>query len=150
MIRQVLTVCIGNVCRSPVAQLLLARALPGLEVRSAGLRAYAGQPVDKKMQRLLAAEGLDGSALRAERLAEWMLRQSDLVLVMEADHRTEIEGLYPLSRGRVFRLGHFDQQDIVDPIGKDGAVFQRVYQQINAGVGHWAERIRKLGYEQSA
>ena len=42
MIREVLVLCIGNICRSPMAQALLAREQPSLLVRSAGLAAVVG------------------------------------------------------------------------------------------------------------
>jgi protein-tyrosine phosphatase len=79
-----------------------------------------------------------------------MLRQADLVLVMEQDHKAEIEAQYPLARGRVFRLGHYDQTDIPDPYRKDDEVFRQVYLQLEAGVRNWADRIRKLGYQATA
>lgn len=150
MIRQVLTVCIGNICRSPVAQVLLAHQLPGLAVQSAGLGALVGRGADPAMLRLLTEQQLDGTAHRAQSLASWMLTQSDLVLVMEQGHKDQIEAQYPQARGRVFRLGHYDQQDIPDPYRQDDEVFRQVYQQIEAGVRHWADRIRKLGYQPTA
>jgi protein-tyrosine phosphatase len=44
--KHILTLCIGNICRSPLAQALLARELPGHTVWSAGLSALVGEPAD--------------------------------------------------------------------------------------------------------
>ena len=44
--KTILVLCIGNICRSPMAEALLLRALPGMTVRSAGLDAMIGEPAD--------------------------------------------------------------------------------------------------------
>ncbi len=46
MIKTVLIVCVGNICRSPMAEGLLRQAMPELTVHSAGLEAVVGKPAD--------------------------------------------------------------------------------------------------------
>ena len=57
-IRHVLTVCLGNICRSPMAEGLLAAAMPDCEVASAGLGALSGHPADPIAQALMQERGL--------------------------------------------------------------------------------------------
>ncbi|MFM7024602.1 MAG: low molecular weight protein-tyrosine-phosphatase [Limnohabitans sp.] len=149
MIEQVLTVCIGNICRSPAAQALLRHRLPTLQVTSAGLQALDGQGIDLPMLALLEAAGVQAHAHRARTLSSWMLAQSSLVLVMDAAQKAHIERLYPAARGRVFRLGEHlgpQGQDIPDPYRQDAATCARVYSLIDQGVQRWSERIEALGY----
>src|SRR5690606_29898007 len=100
----VLLVCIGNICRSPMAQALFAQALPHADVSSAGLAALVGQPADPEAQAQIAQRGLDLSAHRARQLTGALVRQSDLLLVMDVEQRRFIEAHHPLARGRVFLL----------------------------------------------
>jgi protein-tyrosine phosphatase len=150
MIRQVLTVCVGNICRSPAAEALIGHRLDGLSVASAGLGAVVGEPVDPLMRSLLAEQGVDATRHRARSLTAWMVQASDLILVMESGHKQSIESQYPLARGRVFRLGHYGNIDVPDPYRQSEAIFRSVFALIEEGVDQWADRIRRIGYEARA
>lgn len=69
MIKTVLVVCVGNICRSPMAEGLLKRALPEANVASAGLGALVGQPADPYAVALMSGLGLDISGHRARQLS---------------------------------------------------------------------------------
>ncbi|WP_038212307.1 low molecular weight protein-tyrosine-phosphatase [Xenophilus azovorans] len=142
--KSVLVVCIGNICRSPMGQVLLAQALPGVSVSSAGTGALAGHPADAAAQALMARRGLDLGAHRARQISPELCRQADLILAMDDTQRRHIEALYPPARGRVFRLGHVAQVDVPDPYRQGQAAFEQALELIDAGVQAWAERIRKI------
>lgn len=146
MIEHVLTVCSGNICRSPAAEALLRRRLPGLAVASAGLQALDGQDMDPPMRALLQAAGVNAGPHRARTLAGWMLAQSSLVLVMDTQQKALIERQHLAARGRVFRLGEPLGLDIPDPYRQDRATFERVYALIDESVRRWSARIASLGY----
>ena len=62
---RVLFVCVGNVCRSPLGELLLAPLLPdGFEVSSAGVGALVGQPMAPEAATHLEAAGLSAGGFR--------------------------------------------------------------------------------------
>jgi protein-tyrosine phosphatase len=143
--KQILVVCIGNICRSPVAEALLKQQLPDKTIWSAGLGALVGNAADPMAMETAAAHGLDLSAHRAQQLTGWMCQSAELILVMEQSHKTEIEELYPLVRGKVFRLGELGKFDIVDPYRQPKAAFDTAYAHIARGVADWAPRIRQLG-----
>src|SRR5262249_45286096 len=105
MIRNVLVVCIGNICRSPMAEGLLRQALPNVRITSAGLGAMAGRPADPISTELMAEAGLDISRHRAQQLTGVQASQADLILVMESEHKLEVQRRYPVASGKVFRLG---------------------------------------------
>ena len=141
----ILTVCVGNICRSPVAEALLKDRLPGRKIWSAGLHALVGQPADAVASEVARQHGLDLSAHRAQQVAGWMCSHADLVLVMEASHQQELEELYPLARGKIHRLGEFGPQgafDIADPYRQPRAVFEATHAAIALGAAEWVRRIQ--------
>ncbi|MBT2334933.1 low molecular weight phosphotyrosine protein phosphatase [Variovorax paradoxus] len=142
--KSVLVVCIGNICRSPMAHVLLAEALPQLTVSSAGTGALIGNPADSIAQQLMAARGLDLGSHRARQINEAMCVQADLILTMDEAQRRYIENKYPLARGRVFRLAESAKLNIPDPYRKGQEAFEHALQLIDAGVKTWAERIRQF------
>lgn len=96
----ILTVCTGNICRSPLAAQLLATRLAdlGVTVSSAGTRARGGTPMTPEAQALAADRGIP-SSLSAEHAARYLtpahIAAADLVLAMTRDHRREIVELDP-------------------------------------------------------
>jgi protein-tyrosine phosphatase len=143
--QNILVVCVGNICRSPIGEALLAREFPSQKVWSAGLSALVGEPADPLSVEVSSANGLDLSAHRAQQITSWMCQTADLILVMEQEHRSEMERRFPLVRGKVFRLGELDQFDIADPYHLDKPAFETAYADIARGVAAWAPRIRQLG-----
>jgi protein-tyrosine phosphatase len=142
--KHILTVCVGNICRSPIAQALLARELSGSTVWSAGLGALVGNPADPKAIEVAAVHGLNLSAHRAQQLVTWMCQSADLILVMEQSHKAQIEHQFPQVRGKVFRLGELGNFDIADPYRQPQAAFEAAYANIARGVASWLPRIRQL------
>lgn len=141
----ILTICVGNICRSPVAEALLRQQLPGHKVWSAGLQAMIGEPAEPTAAEIAALHGLDVSAHRAQQIAGWMLTHADLVLVMEASQQQQLERLYPLARGRIHCLGEFGPQgpyDIADPYQQPRAAFEASHAAIALGVAEWVRRIQ--------
>lgn len=91
---RLLTVCTGNICRSPYAAALLREGLtwarPGaFEVTSAGTHALVGRPMDAGSMRILEAKGVSTSGV-ARLLAAKVVARQALVLVMEDQHREHV------------------------------------------------------------
>jgi len=142
--KSVLIVCIGNICRSPMAEAMLAAALPGIAVSSAGTGALIGEPADEIAQALMIEHGLDIGAHRGRLVSTSMCQQADLILTMDEGQRRHIENTYPLTRGRVFRLAETAKLNIPDPYRMGQEAFEHALQLIDAGVKTWAERIRQF------
>ena len=70
--------------------------------------------------------------------------QAELVLVMEAGQRKELEESYSFACGRVFRLGEFGRYDVPDPYRQSDAAFRTALQLIEQGVDEWLQRIQKI------
>lgn len=142
--KTVLVVCEGNICRSPMAAVLLAAALPGCRVISAGLGALVGKPADEAAVALVRERGLDLRAHRAEQITRPMCLHSDIILVMEREQRDRLQRLYPEVCGRVFRIAEHAGADVPDPYRQPINAFRTALTLIEQGVAHWAQRIQRL------
>ncbi|XKE65668.1 low molecular weight phosphatase family protein [Agrococcus terreus] len=113
----VLMVCTGNICRSPLAEHLLrarlprafgADTLPDVQIASSGTRAVVGAPLEPEarieLERLGAA---DHAQHRARQLEPDHVRESDLVLGLEREHRGAALVLEPVASRRAFTLREF-------------------------------------------
>jgi protein-tyrosine phosphatase len=104
----ILTVCTGNVCRSPAVERLLARDLgPTVFVSSAGTHALVRQPIAEPMARLLRNNGVADGAFAARRLTESMVKNADLVLTLTRAQRSLVVELRPSAVRRTFTLREF-------------------------------------------
>ena len=145
MIRHILVVCVGNICRSPMAEALLKRELrgqDGYKVESAGLGALVGHPASEHSVTLMSELGIDISGHRARQIHPDMVAAADLVLVMEAGHRRAIDDADPTARGKVHRLGEWQDTDIADPYRKEREAYEAALRDIRKGVASWVEKIR--------
>jgi len=147
MINKMLVVCIGNICRSPMAEGLLRHALPEMQVSSAGMGALVGQGADPIAVQLMAEAGIDITAHRARMLTEEIVRESDLILVMDDLQKMHIAMRYPFVTEKIFRLGEASRKDIPDPYRQGPEMFRTVYSMIEIGVNEWVECINNLGSE---
>ena len=143
-IRNILVVCIGNICRSPMAQGLLAAEVPEASVSSAGLEAMIGQPADPIARELIEARGLSIEEHRARQISLDVCQRADLILVMDRHQRRAVEERYRFTAGKVFRLGEFSDQDVPDPYRAGRAAFERTLSLIEDGTQQWANRISRV------
>ena len=105
---QVLCVCTGNLCRSPVAErLLTARLGSTVEVTSAGTFGVVGAPIAPPMVARLVAAGVNASDFAARRLLASTVRSADLVLALTSEHRGDVVELSPAAVRRTFTLLEF-------------------------------------------
>ncbi|MFF1574416.1 hypothetical protein ACFVWR_16860 [Leifsonia sp. NPDC058292] len=107
---RILTVCTGNICRSPAADLLLAADLaddPRFAVSSAGTHAMAGWPISSPMDELLADRGIDSSAFVARQATRDIIAASDLILTATREHREWVTAHDPRALRRAFTLTEF-------------------------------------------
>jgi len=103
-----MTVCTGNVARSPAAErLLTALAWPDVVVSSAGTAAVVGAPIIPPMAGLLAADGAPTAGFQARQLTADLIKQADLVLAMTPEHRAAVVNLCPTAIKYTFTLLEF-------------------------------------------
>lgn len=107
MFKNILIVCVGNICRSPTAEALFAHRLSGqgLTISSAGIGALVGNPMDKTAHEVLQDHGLELPAHCARQVDSHMLHQADLILAMEQGHISHIRQIAPEVLGKTFLMG---------------------------------------------
>jgi len=127
---EIIFVCTGNTCRSPMAEglmkkLLSNRGIDSIQVSSAGLAAYPGDEVSENSINAAKKYSVDISAHRSRRINEYML-ESGIFVCMTASHA---EALKPyLTENRLFILGN----GIEDPYGGTQEVYDRCAEEINS------------------
>ena len=119
---RLLTVCTGNICRSPYAAVLLREGLhwarPGaFEVTSAGTHALVGRPMEAGSTARLAARGLADDDFRARLLTHRLLLDQAVVLVMASEHRDLVIDEAPAAHRRTFTLRELAR--VLQQVGRD-------------------------------
>lgn len=107
---RVLTVCTGNICRSPLAEELLRQWLADhhrFEIASAGLRAVVGAPMDAEAARQLHALGGSPAGLFGEQIDGARVDAADLILTMTVSQRDHLVRSHPRASQRTYTLAEF-------------------------------------------
>ena len=117
---RILCVCLGNICRSPMAQGAIERRAreAGLSVRvdSAGTGAYhLGNPPDPRGLAAASARGYDNAHQRARQVGPNDFTEFDLIAGMDRQNVRDLQALAPAGGGAEVRLFHPDGLDIPDP-----------------------------------
>lgn len=144
MIQRILIVCVGNICRSPMAEAMLRARLRGREVDvgSAGLAALVGKPVDDDAAAVLAAQGLALESHCARKITPELIAGADLVLAMDQRQLSAVRAIAPESRGKTYLLGHWiGGAEIADPYGQARPVFEQTFALIERAVDAWIARL---------
>ena len=105
----ILTVCTGNICRSPLAEQLLRAGLAGLSVApsSAGTSALIGRPMDERAAEYSRQYGGQPDAHVGRQLTVEHLRDTDLVLALSREHRRAVVELHRRASRFTFTLREF-------------------------------------------
>ena len=153
---RVTAVCSGNICRSPIAEVVLSAHLERLglghavTVDSAGIGAWhVGGAADRRALAALRRHGYDGSAHRAAQITRSWIEADDapdLLLAMDAGHLRDLRRLAPdteVRRIREFDPGAHDL-DVPDPYYGDDAGFEEVLAMIEAAAPGVVAHIRTL------
>lgn len=143
-IGSILVVCVGNICRSPLGERMLAERLPDVVVASAGLEAMVGQGADAEALSVAADRGVDLDGHHARQFDAEFASQYDLILVMEPGHRREIAARAPELSGRIMV---FDQwtggKGIADPYRRSRAFHEATFERMQAAADAWTERLER-------
>ena len=137
----VLFICTANIIRSPIASALFAQKLEqrGLskawQTASAGTWAREGYPAAREGQELLTTMGLDLSQHRSRMVNESLLKNADLILVMEKGHKEALWIEFPAYKDRVYLLSEMCgvETEVRDPIGGTREDFEDTIREID----HW-------------
>ncbi len=148
---RILIVCTGNLCRSPMAEHLLKRALArsvrtplenlgarGFIVESAGTHAYDGLDMPENAKRALAELGITGVKHAARLLRAAHLVEADVVYAAAEEHAEAMKMLHEGSAGKVRMID--PERDVYDPMGQG-------LEKYRESAAHLAVRVEAIAAE---
>jgi protein-tyrosine phosphatase len=134
-VTSVLFVCLGNICRSPYAERVLARRGNGaLRVHSAGFIGPGRRPPPEALE-VARARGIEHAEHVSRTLTRELLEGADVLFVFDRHLARRVRSTAGARADRILWLGDFDpewagKRAIADPWGKPVEEFQRTFARI--------------------
>ncbi|MDA0728354.1 MAG: low molecular weight phosphotyrosine protein phosphatase [Bacteroidetes bacterium] len=144
--QRLLVVCLGNICRSPMAEGVFREHIQksGLRwtVDSAGTSAHhQGEPPDQRAQREMRRRGIDIRTQQSRPILAKDLDTFDVILAMD---RNNLQDIQSLAKGEISRLEKIhlvlDQDEVPDPYYGGPEGFAKVYEMLDHAAAQWVKR----------
>ena len=139
-IQNILFVCAGNICRSPMAEwqlkaLLWENPITGMQVGSAGLIALPGNSASFNAVRVARENSISLEEHKARLITAELIDNADLVLVMESHQGHELIADHPQASEKILLLRHFArygsrERGISDPYGRNLEAYRFCFEDI--------------------
>lgn len=151
--RNILIVCTGNTCRSPLAAALLrqklaTRGVQEIAVGSAGTGAWDGVPASEGAYLVGLEAGIDLSSHRSRLLTADLVGEADLILSMSRQHLARIAALGGEGKGTL--LGEYagragNDAEVSDPFGLDLDAYRATFAALDTLLDEVADRLATQG-----
>lgn len=140
----ILFVCTGNTCRSPMAKILLEKMADErgtyVNVKSRGIMANPEDGISRGTYAVLLDEGIDSSFHRAKTLEEADLEEADLVFTMTNSQAISLKARFEAQAHKIQALG---KEDLVDPFGGNLAIYQKTKEDLKILLGDLLDKIEE-------
>jgi protein-tyrosine phosphatase len=154
---RIICICSGNICRSPMAAVLLKEKLQARNqaavIISAGTLGLTGHRAADHARTAVAELGLSLEGHRSQGISLGLLRMADQLVIMSTRHEQAILALDPALEGRIVRLWHYDAltrdgDSIPDPVGQDLETFRECRELLDRSLEAWLDE--RYGCDESA
>lgn len=154
---QILIVCTGNTCRSPMAEAILNSLLHehGLSSQyvavSAGTAAAPGMPAAENAIETMASDGLDLQGHESSPVSNQLVAKASLILTMTQSHKTEMIQRFPEAAARVYTLGEYAGEpfgadwEVDDPVGGSRQMYESCRRDLRSAMIRVVKRLEEGG-----
>lgn len=144
----ILFVCTGNTCRSPMAEGILKSMIKSgdnIHILSAGIFAYEGESASKEAIEAMKRMGIDISAHVSHPISERLIDEADLILTMTKQHMDMLLRMHLSARGKTHTiLGYTGKSgDIADPYGGNAEVYDVCAKELYSAVEAIYKKLRR-------
>lgn len=145
MIKNILMICTGNICRSPMAEYYLKQQLAmssqslDIKVHSAGVGAVIDHPATDEAQTVLKKYNIECLEHRGRQINKQIIEESDLILAAEKGHKYNVLQSFPTACGKIHRI--CENTDIPDPFRRPMRSFENALEMIIQGLNSWNQKF---------
>jgi protein-tyrosine phosphatase len=148
MFQSVLILCIGNICRSPVAEGVLKKMSDqhqlGLRISSAGVHAMVDEPAQPHSITVAQEHYIDITQHQARQLTTEIIEQHELILVTDETVRKIAMQQHSFATGKIKKIGEFRKKEIQDPYLKSKEHFDAMYVDIEMCLQDWLQKVWRI------